>query len=113
MIDQLDKARKMNDKGFYLLADKEANDLYKLYYYIIYTYHYALEADHVKFEILVIDEYIPFLKKHKDYGNLVVYNSMLGNHYEKIKHYNNAAYYYQQKNLAYQNLTTIETVDKY
>ena len=107
MIDHFDKAREMIDKGFYLLADKKDNDLYKLYYYIIYTYHYALEADHAKFEFLVIDEFIPFLKKHKDYGNLVVYNSMLGNHYEKIKRYKNAAYYYQQTNLAYENLTTI------
>src|SRR5690625_8052666 len=107
MIDHFDKVREMIDKGFYLLADKEDNELYKLYYYIIYTYHYALEADDEKFEFLVIDEFIPFLKKHKDYGNFVVYNSLFGTHYEQIKRYKDTANYYQQTTLAYENVTTI------
>lgn len=106
-IENIEKTKEMLVKGLKILKNENNNQKYKFYYFIIYTYKYALEKDHAKFETLVINEFIPYLKKHKDYANLAVYNRMLGSHYEVLKRYKDAVHYYKQANLAYEELTNI------
>lgn len=106
-ISDIEQTEKMIVKGIELLKGDKNNQKYPLYYYTIYTYKYALEKDNELFESHVIDEFIPYLNKHKDYANLAVYNRMLGNHYEELKRYKKSVHYYKQANLAYEELTNI------
>ncbi|ASN06993.1 helix-turn-helix domain-containing protein [Virgibacillus necropolis] len=102
-----DDAKKMVDYGFKLLEKFKRIEEYKLFYYIINTYQYALESDHEKFENILIQEFIPYLKKHKDHVNLAIYAKMLGNHYEKLYIYKEATKYFKLANYAYDQLTIL------
>ncbi|MGY0694801.1 helix-turn-helix domain-containing protein [Virgibacillus sp. FSP13] len=106
-IEEFDKTKKMIEKGFHLLEASDDNSSYKLYHYIINSYHYAIEEEKEKFESLVIDEFIPYLKRHKDYANLVVYANMLGGHFEKLCKYKDSAKYYKFANETYEELINL------
>lgn len=82
-------------------------DRYKLYDYELKTYLYALDEENDKYESFVIDEFVPFLKKQKDYANIVKYANMVGKHYEQFKKYKNASKYYKLANFSYQQLINI------
>ncbi|WP_088053288.1 helix-turn-helix domain-containing protein [Virgibacillus dakarensis] len=106
-VEQYDKAKGIIEKGLSLMKDLDDIEPFRLLYYMIYTYHFALGDDHEKFENLVINEFIPYLKKHKDYANLVTYAELMGQHYERLYRYKDATKFYKQANLAYEQFTNI------
>lgn len=106
-LGDMEQMKVLIESGLELLNSKAKEDFFQFYYYIIYTYKYVLEEDHKKFESLVINKFIPYLKEHKDYANLAVYNTILGEHYEKKGKYKDSVNYYKQANFAYDELTNI------
>ncbi|MFD1037097.1 helix-turn-helix domain-containing protein [Virgibacillus byunsanensis] len=103
-IYDLDNTKKMIEKGTELLDGKTDNELFKIHYYVISTYNLVLNQEYAKFESLVIKEFIPYLQKHKDYANIVVYANMLGKHYEYLCKYKDAVKYYKLANISYEEL---------
>lgn len=106
-IDDYDKARDCVKLSLNLMENAVNIEQYKLFYYITYTYYYALENDREEFEDLVINKFIPYLEKHKDYANLVTYAELMGKHYEQLRRYKEATKFYKQANLAYEQFTII------
>ncbi|SDM67088.1 helix-turn-helix domain-containing protein [Sediminibacillus halophilus] len=101
-----EKSREMLDQGLKLMknVDKER---YMLFDYEFKTYTHALNNEYEKFEKVVIDSFIPFLKKQKDYASLIIYTNMVGNHFENLKKYKLATKYYKLANYAYEQLIKI------
>ncbi|WP_106494667.1 helix-turn-helix domain-containing protein [Lentibacillus sp. Marseille-P4043] len=106
-IDNLDQTRNMIEKSLQLLGSSYKNDEYKLFYYIIHTYDYALKQENDKFEALVTNEFIPYLKKNKDFANLVTYSTMIASYYEENYRYKDAVKYYKLANITYDELVNI------
>jgi tetratricopeptide (TPR) repeat protein len=106
-LDNIDSTKEMIDKALDILNLAENSIYYKLYYYIIQTYIYAINKEHDKFKKLVSDEFIPYLKKHRDFPNLVEYSSMLGSHFEKLGRYKESVKYYKLANLTYEELINL------
>ena len=106
-VDDINKTKEMIEKALEIL-DLAKNDIhYKLYYYIIQTYTLAIKEEHNQFKSLVSDEFIPYLKKHNDYANLVFYSNMLGSHFEKLSRYKESVKYYKLANLTYEELINL------
>ncbi|MFZ3577821.1 helix-turn-helix domain-containing protein [Virgibacillus sp. DJP39] len=106
-IYNFEEAKRMVQYGSELLKQFEKVDEYKTFTYILNTYQYSLNNDYKNFEDILIQEFIPFLKKHKDYVNLVIYAKMLGDHYEKLHIYKEATKYFKLANYAYEQLTIL------
>ncbi|MFC4559475.1 helix-turn-helix domain-containing protein [Virgibacillus kekensis] len=106
-ISNYEEARKVIDYGLTMIDQFSDKNEFKLFYYVIHTYHYSLNKDHDKLEVLLIDNFIPYLKQHKDYANIVVYANLLAKHYEQFKKYKDAAKYYKMANLAYEQIAVI------
>ncbi len=101
------QARKVIKQGLELLEVTKNNESYKLYYFIIYTYKYALEENEEKFLSLMKEEFIPYLIEQEDYVNLAIYHTMIANYFEERRKYKDAVYYLKQANNAYKELTNI------
>ncbi|MFD1360802.1 helix-turn-helix domain-containing protein [Lentibacillus salinarum] len=102
-----DKAKEMVELSLELLQEVDDQDTFQLFYYITYTYNYAINQEAEKFESLVIDEFIPFLKKHKDYANMVIYANMLAQHFEGNNRYKESVKYYKLANSTYEELISL------
>ncbi|WP_026569241.1 helix-turn-helix domain-containing protein [Sediminibacillus sp. JSM 1682029] len=100
------EARKMVSEGNKLLSEID-KDRFKFFDYELRTYKYALDQEHELFESFVIGEFIPYLKKQKNYANLVIYANMVGKHFEDIKKYKSATEYYKLANYSYEQLIRI------
>lgn len=103
----VDIAKEYIEKGYNLIKQFKNFEECRMYYYVIKSYDYEISNKHAEFEELIIQDFIPFLKKHKDYANLVRYAKMLGNHYEKLHIYKEAAKYFKFANHAYEQLTIL------
>ncbi|ALX50615.1 helix-turn-helix domain-containing protein [Lentibacillus amyloliquefaciens] len=106
-IQEFDRAQDMADMSMKLLEDAEDQERYQLFYYIMHTYNYAINQEAEKFESLVIDRFIPYLQKHKDYANLVIYANMLADHFEAINRYKESVKYYKLANNTYEELISL------
>lgn len=106
-LEEYEKAEKMVEKSTELLEAKHQNEEHKYFYYVTYTYDFALKGDDENFEALLIEEFIPYLKKNKDYANLVIYTNLMANHFEKQGRYKEAANYYRLANINYNELVDV------
>lgn len=106
-IDNIEQTRNMVNQGLQLLDQLQNKKRYQLYYYIIYTYQHVLNGEMASFEKIVTEEFLPYLKLHKDYVNIVVYTTMLADYYEKLHKYKDAVFYHKQASQAYEQLTNI------
>ncbi|QKY71481.1 helix-turn-helix domain-containing protein [Lentibacillus sp. CBA3610] len=106
-IYNFDKAKEMVEFSLQLLEEVDEKERFQLFYFITYTYNYAINQELEKFESLVIDEFIPYLKKHKDYANLVIYANMLANHFEGNNRYKESVKYYKLANNTYEELVSL------
>ncbi|MBP1948217.1 helix-turn-helix domain-containing protein [Virgibacillus litoralis] len=106
-IYDFDKTREMIDKGIELLDSMKNKESFKIHYYVINSYNYAIRQDNEKFETLVINEFIPYLQKHKDFANLVDYAKMLGRHFERLNKYKDSVKYYKLANVTYEELINL------
>ncbi|RKQ34624.1 helix-turn-helix domain-containing protein [Oceanobacillus halophilus] len=106
-IGNIDKTREMINEAKALLDSVKNSVYYQLYYYIIYTYTYKLNGEDDRFKSLVKDKFIPYLRKNKDYGNLVAYSNMLANHFESIGRYKESVKYYKLANETYEKLINL------
>lgn len=106
-ISNFKQTRSMVLQGLDLLEQLPSQKAYQLYYYIIHTYKHVLDGEMKAFEKMVIDSFLPYLQKHKDYVNIVVYTTMLANHYEKLHTYKDAVFYHKEASKAYEQLTNI------
>ncbi|GGJ93767.1 transcriptional regulator [Lentibacillus kapialis] len=102
-----DKAKEMIEISLDLLEKAYDKERFQLFYYITYTYDYAINLQAKKFETFVIDEFIPYLKKHKDYANLVNYANMLARHFEGNNRYKESVKYYKLANDTYEELISL------
>src|SRR5699024_4449041 len=106
-IEDYEQVKNMIEIGLELLKEMGGDDSFRIFYYIIYTYKYALNKENKKFENIVSKEFIPYLKKHNDYANIAEYTTMLAKHHESKHLYKDAAYNYELANQAYKRLITI------
>ncbi|MDY0395643.1 helix-turn-helix domain-containing protein [Virgibacillus halophilus] len=84
-VGMVDKTKEVIGKALSLLKQAEYSVFHELFYYIIHTFKFAVNKEYKKFERLVSEKFIPYLKDRKDYSNLVIYSKMLGEHYERQK----------------------------
>lgn len=106
-IEEIKKTYEMVEQGLAILAQVKNKKAYTLYKYIIYTYKHVMDGETKAFEDLVIHEFLPHLHYNKDYVNIVVYTTMLANHYEKLHTYKDAVFYHKQAIEAYKQLTNM------
>lgn len=106
-IQNYDKTKEMVTAGKRILDLAKHDDQYKLFYYMIHTYSYAINREYELFENLLIDKFLPFLKKKKDFANLVEYAKMIATHYERLNRYKDAVKYFKVANLAYEELINL------
>ncbi|TFJ92604.1 helix-turn-helix domain-containing protein [Lentibacillus salicampi] len=102
-----DKTKEMITKSLELLDNTNDEEKYQLFQYITHTYNYVINEEDEKFESFVIDEFIPYLKKHRDYANLVIYTNMLAKHFEGNNRYKESVKYYKLANSAYEELVSL------
>lgn len=107
MIKDYRKTEKMIKEGLKLLEHWNSGKDFKIHYYVIHTYNFAMTNNGEKFESLVINEFLPYLIQKNDYGNIVIYARMLGEYFERIHKYKSAAKYYKLANDTYESLFTI------
>jgi len=106
-IQNHEKAQEMIIEAERVLELAKNDVYYKLYYYIIHTYTYAINDQHDKFTLLVTEEFIPYLRKQKDYANLIVYSNMVAKHFETVGRYKDSVKYYKLANLAYEEVVNL------
>ncbi|WP_326480884.1 helix-turn-helix domain-containing protein [Virgibacillus halodenitrificans] len=106
-VGNYEKAQSVIQKALYLLKDTQGEAQYKLFHYITYTYIYAINDQRKDFISLVTDKFIPYLQKHKDYANLVVYSNMLAEYLEKLGKYKESVKYYKLSNVTYEELINL------
>ncbi|AIF65736.1 hypothetical protein GZ22_03120 [Terribacillus saccharophilus] len=66
-----------------------------------------LNKDHHQYEDLVTNHLIPYLLDQEDKVYTIIYSNMIAAHYEEIKKYKNAAYYYKLASKSYEDLLKI------
>lgn len=106
-IYNFDETKKIINYGLELIDQFTSIKPYELFHYVIHTYNHLLNKNYEDFEALLTEEFIPYLKEHKDYANLVAYANILAGHYEKFYKYKDAAKYYKMANLAYEQIAVI------
>ncbi|CDO04260.1 transcriptional regulator [Oceanobacillus picturae] len=107
-VQDYENAKKFVEQGRELIRQDSDREPYsKHYYYVINTYNYLLNDEFEKFEKFVIQDFIPYLNKQKDFATLSIYSELLANHYEKFGKYKKASKYYQVANFAYKQITNI------
>ena len=107
-IKSFDEAKEGIEYGLKLISELEEEiDQYKIFYYIIHTYNNLLNEEYGKFEKLVVKEFLPYLKKHKDYASIVIFAELIAKHYEKLNKYKDATKYYKEANFAYEQISNI------
>ncbi|MUV38603.1 Transcriptional activator NprA [Lentibacillus sp. JNUCC-1] len=106
-LNKLKEAKEMIKKNKELLDTNMYNDEYKYFYFTTYTYDYALNDEIEKFESIIKDDFLPYLRKNKDYANLVTYTRMIADHFESQKKYKEASKYYKLANVNYEELVDI------
>ncbi|SHF82605.1 helix-turn-helix domain-containing protein [Ornithinibacillus halophilus] len=90
------------------LLKQDKNDVYhRLYNYIVLTFEYAITNQDEKFTSLLIEEFIPYLKKQKDHANLIIYSNMIAKHYESVGRYKDSVKYYKLANLTYEEVVNL------
>jgi len=68
------------------------------------VYKYAIYKEYNQLEHTIINEFLPYLEEKSDYANIVNYANMIGEHFEKLKKYKNAAHFYKLASSSYQKL---------
>lgn len=106
-IGKMDRSKDMLNEGLKLFDEINNNKSYRAHYYILTTYRLAIEKDGEKFEKFLIKEFIPYLKKQKEYAYLVDFAKMLGEYFEKEFKYKEAVKYYKLANLTYSKLINL------
>ncbi|WP_010097422.1 helix-turn-helix domain-containing protein [Ornithinibacillus scapharcae] len=102
-----EKALEVIEKAKKILELAKNNVFYEVYYYIIHSYVYAINNEYEQFTTLVIENLIPYLKKHKDHGNLILFTNMLAKHFEEVGRYKDSVKYYKLANLTYEEIVNL------
>ncbi|PAE28010.1 transcriptional regulator [Paenibacillus sp. 7884-2] len=106
-IDKINEVKEAIVKAQTILDLAKDKGYSKLFSYIIHTFEYAINGEKDRFVSFVKDKFIPFLKNHSDYANLVFYSTMLAKHFEEQYKYKDAVKYYKLANSAYDNLISL------
>lgn len=103
IIGEYEKASKYLKQTTDFLKNEYYN--YKeLYKYIVEIYTHLLSGETKKFQSLLADELIPYLKQKKDYYHLLFYAKMLATHLEKMGKYKASVQYYKLVNSSYEQI---------
>ncbi|QQZ09102.1 helix-turn-helix domain-containing protein [Heyndrickxia vini] len=102
----LKETKKRINQGLNLINAKNKNK-YLSFYYEILSHLYLIDKEYEKFENLMINEFIPYLKEQKNYAKLAGFAEMLGNHFESIHKYKSASTYYKLVNFSYKQIVQI------
>ncbi|MBU8790925.1 helix-turn-helix domain-containing protein [Oceanobacillus caeni] len=82
-------------------------ETHRLSHYTIHIYHHLLNEEWDKFENVMVNELLPYLRKTKDYANIIIFSSLLADFFEKRQRYKDAAKYYKVVNFAYRQIANI------
>ncbi|WP_170061579.1 helix-turn-helix domain-containing protein [Terribacillus saccharophilus] len=104
--ERIDEAKMVLEKNYPLVKELPAHSK-KLFKLEMDVYKYAIYQDYNKLEHTIINEFLPYLEEKSDYANIVTYSNMIGEHFEKLKKYKNAANYYKMASLNYQKLLKV------
>lgn len=100
------EAKKRINEGLSWINESN-KERYLSYYYEISTFLYLIDEEHEKFENMMVNEFIPYLREHKNYAKLTEYAELVGNYFESIHKYKNAATYFKLVNFSYKQITQI------
>ncbi|MFD1168697.1 helix-turn-helix domain-containing protein [Oceanobacillus caeni] len=89
------------------LMNELKDETHRLCHYTIHIYHYLLTEEWDKFENVMVNELLPYLRKTKDYANIIIFSSLLADFFEKRQRYKDAAKYYKVVNFAYRQIANI------
>lgn len=89
------------------LMNELKDETHTLCHYTIHIYHYLLNEEWDKFENVMVNELLPYLRKTKDYVNIIIFSSLLADFFEKRQRYKDAAKYYKVVNFAYRQIANI------
>lgn len=89
------------------LMNELKDETHTLCHYTIHIYHYLLNEEWDKFENVMVNELLPYLRKTKDYVNIIIFSSLLADFFEKRQRYKDAAKYYKAVNFAYRQIANI------
>ncbi|WP_244969449.1 helix-turn-helix domain-containing protein [Virgibacillus pantothenticus] len=107
-IGEYEKAGKyLRQTSEILESVKESFEYYnynKLYDKIIKIYTHLLNGETKRFQSVLTDELIPYLKQRKDYYHLLFYAKMLATHLEKMGKYKASLQYYKLADSSYQQI---------
>ncbi|MFC4023330.1 helix-turn-helix domain-containing protein [Oceanobacillus longus] len=106
-IENYDGAKESIEYGLELISRLDDIEPYRVFYYIIYTYNYLLSEQFAEFEDMLVKQFLPYLKKQKDYASIIVYAELLAKHYERLYKYKDATKYYKEANFAYEQISNI------
>ncbi|MHA6252588.1 helix-turn-helix domain-containing protein [Oceanobacillus sp. CAU 1775] len=106
-VDNVEAMNEFMEESRKLIDNFTGHPDYEFYNYLIYTYYYSTHNKPGKFTELVKNKFIPFLKKHRDYVNLIDISTMLAKHYEDIHKYKDATKYYKLANESMNKLSNI------
>lgn len=106
-LQNFDKALEIIEQAKVILSQARNSVFYDLYYYIIHSYIHAINGDYEKFTTLVTEDLIPYLKKHKDHANLILFSKMLAKHFEDVGRYKDSVKYYKLANLTFEEVVNL------
>ncbi|MBU5213862.1 helix-turn-helix domain-containing protein [Heyndrickxia sp. FSL K6-6286] len=101
-----DEAKKRIKSALSWINSKNKNK-YLSFYYEILSYLYLIDKENEKFENLMVNQFIPYLKEQKNYAKLTEYAEMLGEYFESMHKYKNAANYYKLVNYSYKQIIQV------
>ena len=91
----------------YQLMKELKEETHRLSHYTIHLYDHLLNEEFDKFENVMVKELLPYLRKTKDYANIIIFSSLLADFFEKRQRYKDAAKYYKVVNFAYRQIANI------
>ncbi|WP_068676883.1 helix-turn-helix domain-containing protein [Oceanobacillus sp. Castelsardo] len=104
--ERYDEAKETIHVAFQLMKELK-EETPRLSYYTIHIYHHLLNEEFDKFENVMVKELLPYLRKTKDYANIIIFSSLLADFFEKRQRYKDAAKYYKEVNFAYRQIANI------
>lgn len=106
-LNSLSEVKSYIQSGLSLFYDLDQKESHLVYKYALRTYSYLIENKLQHFEEILMNDFLPLLKKQKDYGNYIIYTELLAKHYETENRYEEAANYYREATQAYKNISHI------
>ncbi|MGG1592729.1 helix-turn-helix domain-containing protein [Terribacillus saccharophilus] len=104
--DRVEEAKEVLEKNYHLVRELPAHNK-RSFKLEMDVYKYAIYKEYDKFEHIIINDLLPYLEEKSDHAEIVTYANMIGEHFENLKRYKNAANYYKMASSNYQKLLKV------